>query len=270
MPNFSVRHKNKGFAPIVWLIIAAILFGGGYVAVQKSNKTTNRVVVSITPAAGTVVRAGETIQIKIKTVGDSVKGVLGVVLNVGLAFEGLGSAKLKQEELEGPGPFSIPFKIPKDFIGKLYISAEAVVAEKESYFGTTFVMVQPIAPIVSITASRSELSLGMPQWLLQLPIDQRLKAGGPQYLLSVYAQLANGDEINISDSRAGTRYSLLSPSKVVNRLVPSGLVEPVVASDIIAVSKDGVVEALGVGQDTVLVSNSGKSTAVIVTVGSFE
>ena len=250
------RQKYIIAAAVTVLAIA----WGGYTVYKAAN---NRVDVRITPSAGTVVRAGEIIQINIEAVGGS---VVGILLKVGLASEGLGSAKFKHEALEGSGPFSVPFKIQKNFIGKLYISAEAFVAEKESYIGKTFVMVQPIAPIVSIA---------IPSWNvgwneLTLKINSRLKSGGVWYPLSVSAQLANGDEIDVTSNRAGTSYSLLRPSRVVSRLVPSGLVAPVVASDIIAVSQGGIVEALGVGQDTVLISNSGKSTAVIVTVKPFE
>lgn len=191
-----------------------------------------------------MVRAGDTIQINIQTVGDSVKGV---VLSVGLASEGLGSAKLKSESLEGPGPFSIPYKIPKNFIGKLYMSAEAFAAEDESYFGKTFVMVQPIAPIVSIAAPPFQ------------HIELSFTGVGQQFLLSVYAQLSNGDEVSITSSDTGTTYSLLSERTGI--LLSDGN-----GTAVISVSPNGLVEALGPGQDTVLISNSGKTTAVIVTV----
>lgn len=43
MPNLPTMGTRKGLAPVVWVIIAALLLGGGYLLVQKSKIKTENV-----------------------------------------------------------------------------------------------------------------------------------------------------------------------------------------------------------------------------------
>jgi hypothetical protein len=140
------------------------------------------------------------------------------------------------ENMRGSGPFVVSYKIPSDRGGRIDILAIAYGSASTSYSASGYFLVVPeIVPG----------SLGVS------PTDLRLDEAGQRYQVSVNGSLQDGSGIDLTRGTAGTSYALQSGT---NRVA--------------TVSSDGLIEARGVGVETVLVNHEGTTYTVNLTVGS--
>jgi uncharacterized protein (TIGR03437 family) len=136
--------------------------------------------------------------------------------------------------IDGSGPFSFSFRVPSGRAGRLDISAGTFGRGPDNYEASTYVTVIPASPPLSLKAA---------------PNNLHLENIGESFQIRVTGQFPDATQIDLTSSDAGTRYSLQSG-----------------ANSVVSVSSDGLVEARGAGQGTILISNSGKTTALTVTV----
>ncbi|MCF6300530.1 MAG: hypothetical protein L3J52_05370, partial [Proteobacteria bacterium] len=136
--------------------------------------------------------------------------------------------------ITGAPPYSFEYTTPGDKAGRIDIHAQTVGSGSEHYAFDTHIIVQPDQDPVSLTALPTNISFSQP---------------GRNMPLYVVGTFPNDIEIDISSSVTGTNYTVLSGTQ-----------------EVISVSPDGVINAIGVGQDTILVSNAGLTTNIIVKV----
>lgn len=164
----------------------------------------------------------------------------GDVINIGFAPGGalvsgalffVGGGILGQE---GVGPFSVSYTVPSESAGKIDVSV-VTYGGPDVFKANSYLIVAP----------RSEVAL-----VIVSPTDFRLDRIGYRLQLRVTGQLPDGSKIDLTQGTAGTSYSVYSRTDKV-----------------ISVGPDGLVEARGVGQDTILVTHSGNTYAMNITVG---
>jgi uncharacterized protein (TIGR03437 family) len=152
---------------------------------------------SLTPAAGTVVRSGEVIQITLTLEGGNpVDGALFVI-------DG------RFHISNGSGPFSLSYPAPADRAGEMGITALTYGPGPVNYTLSTKIIISPSAPPVALNASPKEL---------------RLTRIGEQEQLIVSGQLADGEQIDLTRGTAGTSYASRSGGAVAS-VNGDGLVE---------------------------------------------
>jgi pimeloyl-ACP methyl ester carboxylesterase len=135
---------------------------------------------------------------------------------------------------EAGDSFSISFTIPSSKAGRLNITAVTYGAGSVQYSASTYLVVEASTPPALVRVSPVEISLGRV---------------GQVFQLQVVGQLADGTQIDLTDGAAGTSYSL---ENAIDRVV--------------SVSPDGAIEARGIGEATILVTYSGATYTVKVTV----
>lgn len=137
-------------------------------------------------------------------------------------------------KMDGPRPFSFLYTIPDNRSGNINISADTFGDGPENYSVSTFVVSRPSLPPLSITATPDHLQLNLIGQLFQV---------------HVAGKFIDGSTIDLTSEAAGTSYSLLSGG-----------------NSVVSVNAEGLIIARGFGQDTLIISNSGKTAAVDVVV----
>lgn len=135
---------------------------------------------------------------------------------------------------EGSGPFSFSAKVTPNRVGKVNISATTYGSDTNNFEGSTYIFVKPNSPVVSLNVSSASLIL---------------EQVGSKSKLSIKGKLANGVELNLTSGDTGTAYSVQSGKETV-----------------ISVTEKGLIEAKGVGQDTLIVTHSGIRKEIPVSV----
>jgi uncharacterized protein (TIGR03437 family) len=136
------------------------------------------------------------------------------------------------EIVEGDGPFSLSYRVPSDKAGKIDITAQTFGSTTQNFVASTSVVV---SPAVSLTAI--------------IPITNTLQFApvNAPYRLSVMGRYSDGASLDITAGSAGTTYDTQSGG-----------------TRVISVSPDGVIDMRGEGQETISISNSGKTAQVRV------
>ncbi len=137
--------------------------------------------------------------------------------------------------IEGAPPYVFDYTVPDYKVGRIDIYAQtSSVSGPETYAVKSYLIVQLSEPPISISASPNTLTLS------------RI---GETYPLRVIGEFSDGSQIDITSSAAGTTYVTQSGTE-----------------NVIAITAEGIVEARGNGQETVLITNSGQTTSVLVNV----
>jgi hypothetical protein len=139
------------------------------------------------------------------------------------------------ENLRGPGPFSFAYTVPSGRGGKIAISAISYGDGSEYHEASTYI-------VVSLTSAPASIAVS--------PSSVMIEQIGQRFQIRVTGSLADGTQIDLTPGTAGTSYSLQSGTNKVA-----------------AVSLDGIVEARGVGEETILVTYSGVTYTVNLIVG---
>lgn len=132
--------------------------------------------------------------------------------------------------VDGSGPFTLSFVVPPTKAGRLDISA--FTFGSEFALASTHVQVVPNAPLVKLGASPDNISF---------------EQAGEHLQIRVTGEFADGTKLDLTSSTAGTTYTTASGT-----------------SNVISVSPDGVIQVRGLGQESVLIANSGRMTSVSV------
>jgi len=179
--------------------------------------------VTVTPAAGTVVKPGDTV-------------VLSMSISGGNAVEGASfAAGNRYLRVTGAGPaFTASYVVPSDRAGRIDVVARTFGKTGNNFTGSTFINVQLAQPPASIQLAPDQLAF---------------TSLGEKLQVVVIGTLANGSEIDLTSSTAGTTYKTGSGKTTV-----------------IAVNAEGMVEAKGSGSDTVIVTSGGKTATINATV----
>jgi uncharacterized protein (TIGR03437 family) len=163
----------------------------------------------------------------------------GEVINVSLNLTGgnlvdgaLFSVDRRLLRIDGGGPFSFSYSVPDRRAGRLEIASFTFGPGPQNYLAETYLIVRPGSILTSLSASPQTIAL------------TRI---GTRYQLRVTGQFSDGTQIDVTSNTAGTSYSLQSGNNAV-----------------ISVSPEGEIEARGIGQETILITNAGKSTRVSV------
>jgi len=135
--------------------------------------------------------------------------------------------------VEGP-PFEASFTIPEGFIGSRNIIVLTADSEGTLFSDDVSITVEPIAQLTSIEVMPQEVNLSF--FAEEVP-------------LLVLGTFDDGVQRNITSSTTGTTYRTLSRT-----------------ASVVEVGPDGLVRAVGTGQDTIIVANSGVTTAVLARV----
>ncbi|MGH9846100.1 MAG: hypothetical protein ACREEM_45950, partial [Blastocatellia bacterium] len=138
--------------------------------------------------------------------------------------------------VEGAAPLTFNYEIPSDVAGDLPITVLTYGPGPDNYTLSTSLRVLPAAAPSALSAS---------------PTNLTLTQVGEQAQLRVYGLFIGDTQIELTGSAAGTLYAIQSGR-----------------TSIVSVSPEGVVEARGEGQETVLIANSGKTTSVSVQVSA--
>ncbi|MEE9229072.1 MAG: cadherin repeat domain-containing protein, partial [Acidobacteriota bacterium] len=136
--------------------------------------------------------------------------------------------------IDGPGPFAFSFPVPAERLGELTILTGTTGPGPENYDASTYVVVHTEQPPTSISVSPAHLAL--------------VRLGELQGL-TVRGLYPDGSEADLTSPSSGTVYA-----------VGSG------TSDVVAVSPEGLIQAIGAGEDEIVVSNSGLAVQVPVKV----
>jgi hypothetical protein len=134
---------------------------------------------------------------------------------------------------EGP-PFEASFTVPEGFIGPRNIIVLAADSQGTLFSDEVSITVEPIAQLTSIEV---------------MPQEVELSFSAEEVPLLVLGTFDDGVQRNITSSTTGTTYRTLSGT-----------------ASVVEVSPDGLVRAVGTGQDTIIVANSGVTTAVLARV----
>jgi|GEM_PF-2575028 len=132
------------------------------------------------------------------------------------------------------GPFSLSYTVPTDRAGEMEISALTYGPGPVNYTLSTKIIIAPSASPIALNASPRELNL---------------TGIGEEAQLLVSGQFADGEPIDLTRSTAGTLYALQSGN-----------------TNVVSINADGLVEARGFGRETILITNSDKTTKVEVKV----
>jgi pimeloyl-ACP methyl ester carboxylesterase len=171
--------------------------------------------VTLTPAPGTVVQPGDTVNVRFEVTGGN------AVDGTGFAFGD------KLNIIDAPGPYAFTFTVPSDRLGNLPILAGTFGPGPDNYTASTFLTISPNQPAVSISASPARLSFFRP---------------GEIQGLVVTGRYADGSGVNLTSASSGTTYSLASGAPTVVSVTPDGLVQAIASgADEIVVSSLGQV-----------------------------
>jgi len=129
--------------------------------------------------------------------------------------------------IDGSGPFSFTYVVPDQQAGKLTILADSFGGGTQNYFASTYLIIKSEMEITSLTAS---------------PDSMLFEQIGEQLQLRITGQFADETIIDLTSSTAGTSYTTESGT-----------------SNIISVSAEGLLQAKGLGRETILISNAGKT-----------
>ena len=138
----------------------------------------------------------------------------------------------KLKAIQGPGPYEFTFTAPSDRAGRLDIIGGALSA-----FSATHIIIKPSTAPTSIASGLDTVVLGQM---------------GESLPLKVTGNFGQAGDVDLSGGEAGTTYSTLSGG-----------------SNVVSVSSNGVVKARGSGEDTIVISHSGRSAVVLVRVNAF-
>jgi len=153
---------------------------------------------AITPPPGTIVRAGDVVNIMFTlTGGNAVDGALFVIGD-------------RVEIVHGSGAFALSFTVPPERAGKIDIKALTFGPGPDNYSVTTSLLVVPGLPLTSVSAT---------------PSNVLLQSVGQQFQLRVTGQVADGTTIDLTQGTAGTSYSLHSQSNRVASITTDGQIE---------------------------------------------
>ena len=134
--------------------------------------------------------------------------------------------------MSGPPPYTLPFTVPTGRAGVIKVAAFAFGSQ--NYAAATSLTVLPTQAQTQLTATPSSLNLTLQ---------------GSSLPLTVTGSYAGGSQIDLTAAEAGTTYATRSGN-----------------NKILSVSTAGIVTANATGQDTVVVSNSGLTATVPITV----
>ncbi|MCI0524030.1 MAG: hypothetical protein L0Y75_02105 [Acidobacteria bacterium] len=134
--------------------------------------------------------------------------------------------------VEGAAPLTFNYEIPSDVAGDLPITVLTYGPGPDNYTLSTNITILPAAAPSAISAAPNNLTLTQV---------------GEQAQLRVYGLFAGDTQIELTGSAAGTLYAIQSGR-----------------TNVVSVNSEGVVEARGEGQETILITNSGKTTSVSV------
>jgi hypothetical protein len=138
-------------------------------------------------------------------------------------------------DVEGVPPYVLDYTVPDYKAGKIKISVQTInTVGKDAYGVETYLIAQSPEPLTSMSVFPHALTLTSP---------------GEMYPLQVTGTFSGNSPLDITSSDAGTTYTTKSNTESV-----------------LSVTADGIVEAIGNGQDTVIISNSGHTATVKVNV----
>jgi len=154
--------------------------------------------VSLTPAAGTVVTPGQQLALSLTIAGGN--PVDGAVL----------FANGDMLVADGPGPFTFAYTVPVDRAGSIAINAGTFGPGPENYGASTSLLVQRGDAPTAFRASPGIIDFGVV---------------GQQGRAIVTGSFADGSVIDLSSPSAGTVYALMSGGTGVASLGADGLIE---------------------------------------------
>jgi len=134
----------------------------------------------------------------------------------------------------GPLPASFTYTVDNDAVGAVSIQALTYGAGPTNYYASTSIVVQPSAELNSISVTPQSLNFNFPSQM----------AG-----LIVLGNYGDGIQRDITSTNAGTSYSTASGSNLV-----------------VSLGTNGAVTAVSNGVDSIIISNSGVTTSVVVNV----
>jgi len=148
--------------------------------IQAFQSLAPAATITVTPPSGTVVQPGASIPINFTVTGGN--AVNGAMFILGDRFY----------HIDGTGPFSFTYEVPSDKAGKLNITALTYGPGPDNYTASTQLIVAPGSAPTSIAASPSDLLL-----------DQV----GERFQIVVTGRYANGSQLDLTSSDAGTSYA---------------------------------------------------------------
>jgi hypothetical protein len=163
----------------------------------RAEAAAPNVAITITPAAGTVVQPGDTIQVTFGVTGEA---------DVDAAWITVGDDIML---FEGQGPFVRSYQVPANRAGRLDIIGRTFGSGASDYQGVTYVMVTPVAAPTAIGST---------------PAAVMLRESGQRISLRIDATYANASKLDVTGATAGTSYSLGGTPGVVT-VSANGLVE---------------------------------------------
>jgi pimeloyl-ACP methyl ester carboxylesterase len=165
--------------------------------------------------------------------GDALNSDFSIV--GGNAVEGALLAVGRQLEImTGAPPFALSYIVPADRLGRIEILADTFGPGPENYSASTYVLVQALSPLTALSVEPRQLSL------TQI---------GQHYRLHVSGVFADGTTNDLTAGDTGTSYATLTGS-----------------NSVISVSTNGLIEARGLGGDTVVILNQGLTARAVVSV----
>jgi YVTN family beta-propeller protein len=138
------------------------------------------------------------------------------------------------EVVPGPGPHTLPITITSDRAGRIDIRADTYGPNHENYSADTWIQVE--------TATD-------PTWIEAFPSPVNFTLTGRTIPLTVRGLFPSGAPVDMTSSTAGTAYAIESGT-----------------SNVITVSAEGLITAVGSGSDRVIVTHGTLTTKVPVTV----
>ncbi len=165
--------------------------------------------------------------------GDDIPVTVGMAESILLKAAGVWIGD-KSYWLEGQGPFSLTYTVPAGRYGKIDVTVAAFGAASGVYLGSTSFTVDPPTAPDSLTVSPSVV---------------RLERVGYRSALAITGHFADGSVGDLTSTESGTTYAPMSGTNTV-----------------IEVSPDGVVTAMGPGEDGVIITNGARTVAVSVQV----
>ncbi|HUD70459.1 MAG TPA: FG-GAP-like repeat-containing protein [Dongiaceae bacterium] len=152
---------------------------------------------TILPAPGMLVHPGDLVAIDFGiTGGNPIDGALFM----------LGDAPFV---VEAAGPFVFDYVVPDDKAGRIDINAATYGPGPENYTASTYIVVEPATPPVTISIRPTELEMTL------------LGETAP---LHVVGRLADTSEIDLTSPETGTTFGMLGVSGAVATVSPAGLV----------------------------------------------
>jgi PGAP1-like protein len=179
-------------------------------------------VFDITPAEGTVVHPGDVVAVTFTVTGG--EPIDSALITIGG----------EPYRFDGSGPFTVPYEVPANRVGRIDVVAETIGPGAEDYSASTYLTVSTLAPLIGIAVSPNALTL---------------TNAGARESVHVTASYNGGSDADVSAGASGTTYHLQSGNTAVA-----------------SVDVDGTVEAHGNGLDTLVVEFGGFAVNVPVSV----